>query len=102
MDKIKYSSRLIFILFVLVFSLTAATNEDCLECHEDEEMTMERGGREISVFVEINKFQQSVHGEQECIDCHSDADVDEFPHEDELEKVYCGDCHDDIRMPWKA
>jgi cytochrome b subunit of formate dehydrogenase len=102
MDKIKISYTLIFILSLLIYSLPAASNEDCLECHEDEEMTMERGGREISVFVDIHKFEKSVHGEQECIDCHSDADVDEFPHEDELEKVYCGDCHDDVQLDFEA
>ena len=54
MDKIKISYTLIFILSLLIYSLPAASNEDCLECHEDEEMTMERGGREISVFVDMH------------------------------------------------
>ena len=102
MSQIRYIFKILIVLPFLVFSLSAASNEDCMECHEDDEMTMERGGREISVFVDINKFQQSVHSEQECIDCHSDADVDEFPHEDELEKVYCGDCHDDIQLDFEA
>jgi cytochrome b subunit of formate dehydrogenase len=102
MNQIKYFLRIFFVLSLLVISLSAASNEDCMECHEDNEMTMERGGREISVYVNIDQFKNSVHGEQECIDCHTDADVDDFPHEDELEKVYCGDCHDDVQLDFNA
>jgi cytochrome b subunit of formate dehydrogenase len=102
MILIKSTCKILFIIPFLGFSLMAASNEDCMDCHEDEEMTMERGSREISVYVNINKFQKSVHGEQECIDCHSDADVDDFPHEDELANVYCGDCHDDVQLDFEA
>jgi len=35
-----------------------------------------------------------VHSDQECIDCHQDADVDEFPHKEDLENVDCVICHD--------
>lgn len=104
MDKIKHNLILVFLFSVLNITFVNASNEDCLECHEDEEMTMERGGREVSAFVDIDKFNQSVHGieELECIDCHPDADVEDFPHEDDLEPVFCGNCHDEVQLFYES
>jgi predicted CXXCH cytochrome family protein len=46
------------------------------------------------MYVDFNRFSQSVHKDAECIDCHQDADVEEFPHPETLERVNCGMCHD--------
>ena len=89
--------------FVLLFSviavaaapLAAQENDDCLMCHEDPELAGERAGREISVFVDPDAYAASVHADFACIDCHMDLDGVELPHEDELEAVDCGMCHDD-------
>ncbi len=49
------------------------------------------------MFVVPDRYAQSMHGDLECIDCHADLDeFDDFPHEDELEAVDCGLCHDDV------
>ena len=72
-----------------------ADNEVCYDCHSDDELTTEHRGQEISLFVDNEIFSRSVHMDMECIDCHSDADVEDFPHPEELEAVNCGECHDD-------
>jgi len=90
--------NLILILLVVVgmcLTTIAADNELCLECHSDPDLTAERQGRDVSMFVDQNRFNNSVHKAAECIDCHQDADVDEFPHTENLEKVSCGICHDE-------
>lgn len=73
---------------------TAQTNAECYECHGEQDLTTEdEQGNERSLFTDENIFSTSIHGEFECIDCH--ADISEVPHEDRLEKVDCGICHED-------
>ncbi len=94
------TSLVIIGLFIWLLAcpyVTAQSVEDCLSCHEDPELTGEKDGREISVYIDLEKFKKSVHVDAECIGCHVDLDgFDDFPHEDELEPVDCAICHDDI------
>jgi len=71
----------------------AQSDEDCMMCHEDPELTGERYGRTISVFIDTSIFSGSVHRSLTCISCHSDADDEGFPHAEELDLVDCGSCH---------
>jgi len=82
----------IVILPTLVFG---QENGDCLMCHEDRDLVGERGGKEVSVFVDPELFAASVHADFACIDCHMDLEGAELPHEEELEPVDCAMCHDD-------
>jgi len=61
--------------------------ELCLECHDVQDI----GDEEFEI---AGLLDSSVHEGMDCIDCHSD--IEEVPHEDELEPVDCGLCHDDI------
>ncbi len=74
----------------------AQENDDCLMCHEDLELTGTRNGHVVPVFVDPAAYASSVHAEFACIDCHMDLDGVELPHEEELEPVSCGMCHDDV------
>ncbi|RMG38872.1 MAG: hypothetical protein D6732_04720, partial [Methanobacteriota archaeon] len=78
---------------LFISPIFAQTNEDCLDCHDDPELTGEKNGREVSMYVDIKVLQNSVHSEHECIDCHEDASED---HPDDLNPVNCGECHDDV------
>ncbi len=89
-------SLLVVLLVVVPAWVGAQENEDCLMCHEDPEAVGERGGHEVSVFVDPGAFSASVHGEFGCIDCHMDLDGVELPHDEALEAVDCGMCHDDV------
>ncbi len=89
----------IFLLLILLSSspiTVAQTTEDCLDCHEDNQLTKERDGREISLYIDLDRYRKSVHTDLECIDCHSDLDGAELPHDENLERVDCGNCHDDV------
>lgn len=78
----------------LATSAGAQSAEDCLLCHEEPELTGERDGREISVFVDPAAFAASVHGDLDCVNCHVDLEGQDA-HEDSVEPVDCSWCHDD-------
>lgn len=82
------------LLLVVAPSVAAASNDDCLSCHDDPELADSRG---VSLNVDPEVFQGSVHGENEleCVDCHYElADAEDFPHDAPLERVDCSMCHD--------
>ncbi len=84
---------LIVLTIFLPLSLLPQTNEDCETCHSDPDLTTERQGRTISLYIDSQKLAPSVHGRLNCIDCHRDAGVEEFPHPERLSAVSCGSCH---------
>ena len=77
------------------------TNQDCLDCHSDEELTKEGShGEVISLFVDGEVFGQTIHGDFSCTDCH--ASIAEIPHDDDLPKVDCSDCHPGVVEEYTA
>ena len=86
---------ILVILFMIVSGISlAGTDEDCMVCHEDSDLKAEDG---TSLFVDMEKFNSSVHGELElsCTDCHMDLQgVEDFPHAEKLVEVSSGECHD--------
>ncbi len=88
------------ITIVLSFFLSASsitlsqTNEDCLGCHSDNEMTMEKNGKEVSIFVNDKIFNNSAHKKLQCVNCHSGFNPDEIPHKDPITPVNCRSCHE--------
>jgi cytochrome b subunit of formate dehydrogenase len=81
---------------VLVFPtayLTAQTKTDCLTCHSDQSLTMEKGGKAFSVFVNESVLDKSPHKKLSCITCHTGFDPDNIPHKVKIEPVNCLTCH---------
>ncbi len=76
-------------------NLPAQTNDDCLTCHSDEELTKEIDGKEVSVYVNENQLLQSAHKNLECISCHTGFDMDELPHKENITPIDCESCHKD-------
>ena len=74
-------------------SLQSQENDFCFECHSDSDLTGERNGTEISVFVDQESFDSSIHGGLECTLCHADLEGEDF-HDEVVEPVDCGMCHD--------
>lgn len=86
--------------FILLLSLIMSShnalsmsNEDCLECHGDEDLTRESD--DSSVYVKAEVLAKSVHGEEECVSCHQDADTED-EHPVKLARVNCEECHEDV------
>jgi cytochrome b subunit of formate dehydrogenase len=97
------SARLVSAV-LLLSGLAAGTfaqeNEDCLECHSVEGLSMLRDGRTIDLFVDADRFDESVHAGMDCTMCHFELmDVEEYPHARDLERVDCTGCHDDDDGP---
>ena len=87
----------VFLFFILTFNISSlAQNEDCLMCHEDNELRGEQNGRNISLYVNESRFSNSVHSELECTDCHQDIDAEEIPHREVFQVVDCSMCHDAV------
>jgi len=73
----------------------AIPNEKCLECHSDASLTMERNGKEVSLFVDEKILGSSVHGKTSCAKCHVDLTA-EHPDDEKVAKpVNCASCHKD-------
>ncbi len=76
-------------------------NRKCLKCHDDEdEKVWERDdGSEVFIYVEAEKFEESVHGDQHCQGCHANVELKRGEHDENMPiKVSCVDCHLQI---WK-
>lgn len=95
-DRFKLLAFLVIFLMQGTSTLYAQSNEDCMMCHEDPEMIMERNGKEISVFVKPDALSNSIHADVDCIMCHEDVNTEEYLHSDgskKLQEVNCGNCH---------
>ncbi|MFQ5584458.1 MAG: cytochrome c3 family protein, partial [Calditrichia bacterium] len=68
--------------------------DDCLECHDDDTLTMVKNGKEISLNINPQAYENSPHHEISCIECHVGFDPDEEPHRANIEPVDCTPCHE--------
>ncbi len=94
---------MIWSLLVVLISLSLPTgfclaqddDETCLSCHSDPELIgLDSLGNEISMYVSHARIDSSMHAGMACVDCHLDlVGFEDYPHDDELEKVECGLCH---------
>ncbi len=90
-------------LFFLAISLLSLlgfgqSNEDCEACHSDRDLSMQKRGRTVSLYVNFDSYARSVHKGLDCSDCHQDVDVEDFLHaeqEKKLGSVNCGICHEE-------
>ena len=72
----------------------AAGDPVCLECHgEDLTLSMERGGRKISLVVRPGELAASAHAQLACTKCHVGFDPEETPHRANIVPVRCESCH---------
>jgi len=82
-----------YLIFLFSVIVPAQTNEDCLICHDDDEFTMEKNGREISINVVEQHYNNSSHSTLKCTSCHVKFDAEEIPHSNNLQPKACSDCH---------
>ena len=48
-----------------------AANVDCLQCHSDPSLTMERDGQTVSLYVDEQAYNASTHSGVGCAQCHT-------------------------------
>lgn len=86
--------RLLLVTSVLVYGrLYAQTNDECLACHSDNSLTMEKRGKIISLFVDEKHFAVSPHKKFSCTACHTNFDPNNLPHKEHITPVQCQTCH---------
>jgi len=74
----------------------AQSNADCLACHSDQSLTMEKGGKTISIGVKEEVLLQSPHKKLACIACHTGFNPENIPHKETITPVNCLTCHKDV------
>lgn len=97
MRRIKTTLIFSLLLILSLNPVLAQSNEDCEACHSDRDLTTQRRGRTVSLYVNFGQFSRSVHQDLDCIDCHQGAEEEDFAHAEgkqPLENVNCGMCHD--------
>jgi cytochrome b subunit of formate dehydrogenase len=67
------------------------TNAECLACHSDPDLSTRSNGKEVSLAINENHFNASIHSMFACVDCHTD--VKTSMHETTPAKVSCAQCH---------
>lgn len=89
------------ILFALLISsifcspkIFAQSSDDCLACHDNKDLTMEKNGKQISLYVDTKIYKTSIHASQDCIACHVGFDPANTPHAAKIKAVDCSACHD--------
>ncbi len=60
-------------------------------------MSLERGGKTVSLYVKPEILGSSAHAKIACIECHIDFDPEETPHKPRITPVDCGTCHEAIQ-----
>ena len=95
MTKLQQIVLFSFILLIFPEATFGQTSQDCLACHSDRTLTMEKRGRTFSLFTDTTRLKRSVHNSVECIDCHVGVDPNEIPHAKVLKQVRCQTCHEE-------
>jgi cytochrome b subunit of formate dehydrogenase len=54
---------------------------------------MEKNGKEVSIYVNGEKFNSHNHSKLKCVSCHVNFDPEELPHSENLTPKNCSNCH---------
>jgi len=73
----------------------AQSKSDCLVCHGEQSLSMERKGKQVSLYVDKAAFAHSAHGDLDCVACHVGFNPADIPHARRIKPVDCVSCHDD-------
>lgn len=95
-NNYSFIKNFLFIIFI-VLSVPAMnkaqSNDDCLMCHSDNELTMEKNRKVISLFVKEDVLNNSVHSKLKCVSCHKGFDAESLPHSENIKEINCTSCH---------
>jgi cytochrome b subunit of formate dehydrogenase len=77
-----------------VFYPQGMANQDCLRCHSDEMLTVERDGQTVSLYVDPEAFALGAHGNTACAQCHTDVSPSKVRACETIDSpVDCSVCH---------
>ncbi len=58
-----------------VFYPDGLADKDCLTCHSQPDLAMTRDGETVSLFVDEQAYENSMHADTACAQCHTDVSV---------------------------
>jgi cytochrome b subunit of formate dehydrogenase len=76
-------------------SASAQSSDDCMACHSDTELSMERRGKPVSLYTNARVLQASPHAKLACVACHVGFSAEDIPHKERITPVQCTNCHKD-------
>ncbi len=80
-----------------VFYTEGMADRDCMKCHGNPDLRLNRGGRAISLFVNYDALTRSRHSRTACVQCHTGATpTHKRPCDTVAEKVDCSICHAEV------
>ncbi|MGA3244820.1 MAG: cytochrome b/b6 domain-containing protein [Bacteroidota bacterium] len=88
----------LYLAALIAVSVHAQTKEDCLTCHSDSSLTMERKGKQVSLYVNGGDLDKSTHRKLVCVACHAGFDAQNVPHKEKIQPVNCLTCHKDAPL----
>lgn len=88
----------LFLFLVVAPAINAQTKEDCMSCHSDQTLTMEKKGKQVPLFVNDKALDNSPHKKLNCIACHTGFDFENVPHKETITPVNCMSCHKNAPM----
>jgi len=86
-----WASVLILVLGAASSRAQPVNKDACFACHGVAGLQKSRDGKTVSLQVDRQAFEGSLHGAFECTVCHSD--IAQLPHKAELKPVSCEACH---------
>ena len=92
--------NIVLLIFVLgnLSLMQAQSSSDCMLCHSDETLTMEKNGKSVPLFVNASSLQHSTHAKLVCVACHTKFNPEDIPHKENIEPVRCMNCHKDAPL----
>lgn len=94
------ANKLIFLIsvsiFICFYTAKPQSNDDCLACHSDPTITMDRNGKTTSLTVKKFTLARSPHRNLKCIQCHVGFDPNNIPHKAKIEPINCMSCHNNV------
>lgn len=91
--KVKFI-KIFLITIIFHFISFSQSNKECLDCHNESGLTMEKRGKTVSIFIDEKGYSASKHSDMSCVDCHTGYDPGSMPHKENPEKIDCLTCHD--------
>ncbi len=77
-----------------VFYPDGLADKDCLTCHSQTDLAMTRDGETVSLYVDEQAYEGSMHADTACAQCHTDVTVaQERACETVQSPVDCSICH---------
>jgi formate dehydrogenase gamma subunit len=91
----KFLQLLMFsaLLLAPVQSANSQASNACMICHGNSSLTMKKGGKILSLFVDESSMKTSVHGAFQCVSCHVGLNPGAMPHAKVIKPVDCKACH---------